>query len=149
MRASKKINAYRQLSSGRRLTAGKSLAILVAALGLGGTTTRADDIHVTILFDGSCPQSVSHDEPVLERARRDRIVWTAKLADGTPMTEGFAIYFDPFIGRPFKDSDGNGVLESPPLKDDDNRATPPGIYKYTVLGKNCPDDPLDPNIRVR
>ncbi len=149
MRASKKINAYRQLCSRRRLTPGTLLAILVAALGLGGATTRADDIHVTILFDGSCPERVSNDEPVLERARRDRIVWTAKLADGTPMTEGFSIYFDPFVGRPFKDSDGNGVLESPPLQNDDNRATPPGIYKYTVLGKNCTDAPLDPNIRVR
>lgn len=149
MRAIKKINAYKKKPTGRRLAAGSSLAILALALGLGGMTARADDIPVTIIFEGPCPKTVSDNEPVLEKARRDRIVWTAQLADGTPMTEGYSIYFDPFVGRPFKDSDGNGVLESPPLNDGDNKATPPGVYKYTVLGKNCPDYPLDPNIRVR
>ncbi len=149
MRAIKKINAFHNHLTSRRLAAGSSLAILTVALGLGGMTARADDIPVTILFDGHCPKSVSDDEPTLKKARRDRIVWTAQLADGTLVTEGYSIYFDPFVGHSYKDSDGNGVVESLPLKDDDNKATPPGIYKYTILGENCPDDPLDPNIRVQ
>jgi hypothetical protein len=148
MRAIKKINAFHNHLTSRRLAAGSYLAILVMSLGPAGLPAQAGDIPVKIIFHGACPDRIAAGEtdPIVDRKKHDLIVWSAVLADGTtPMTEGFSIHFDPFAGQPLVDTNSDGTVKSKKVKE----TAPPGIYKYTVLGKNCPQAPLDPNIRVR
>ncbi|MEJ2532986.1 MAG: hypothetical protein P8Y92_14420 [Halioglobus sp.] len=119
-------------------------AILVTVLAV--PRVGADEINVKILFDGNCPIKVSDPQVVLEKGRNDNILWTSYNKDGSqPVRVAYSIYFDPFVGRPLADSNGDGVLRSPNVK----ATSPKGVYKYTVLGNECSGDALDPNIVVR
>ena len=119
-------------------------AILVTVLAVPRVV--ADEINVKILFDGSCPIGVSDAQVDLEKGRNDNILWTSYNEDRSQKVQvPYSIYFDPFVGRPLDDSNNDGELRSPNVKP----SSPNGVYKYTVLGKECSGDALDPNIVVR
>ena len=127
------------LRSAFPLAATLVMALVVPRVG-------ADEINVKVLFDGSCPVGVSDPQVELEKGRNDNILWTAYNADGSQKVQvPYSIYFDPFVGRPLDDSNNDGELRSPNVKP----SSPNGVYKYTVLGKECSGDALDPNIVVR
>jgi hypothetical protein len=99
------------------------------------------DIPVKITFDEShCPVGVDPDNPSVDKASNQRLVWQAVDAVGNPVGEVFTIWFDPFQGRPLTAS-SKGYQQSPPF----DRYTPVNVqYKYTVVGERCPEKPLDP-----
>jgi hypothetical protein len=99
------------------------------------------DHDVKIMFDANgCPDSVDQEEFDVEKSKR--IVWQSVDPEGK--TPDYEIYFDPFKGNPLK-SNGKGNRKSPPFKS----CSPPGVYKYTIVGTSCAGDPLDPRFRLR
>ena len=122
-------------------------ACLLAALVLLGACAPLEekgglpDIPVNITFNEShCPEKVDPENPTVNKASNQRLVWQAVDGVGKPIAEGFAIYFDPFKGRPLT-ANNKGYLRSPRFDSD----TPAKVqYKYTVRGERCPDKPLDP-----
>ena len=137
------------------------LAVLAAALASGcastdttrlvAKTVTTANITVTIKFDAdSCPTEVVPPpqggcivDPQGFCIGQGRSVKWVSDPSGTP----FELYFDPFVGRPYK-SRGPDETTPPILL---QRGAMPGIYKYSVLGLACTDDSkaiLDPPIRV-
>jgi len=120
---------------------------LVAAVALLGACAPIPsppglpDIPVKITFDKShCPTGVDPDNPSVDKASNQRLAWQGVDGVGNPIDEGFAIYFDPFKGRPLT-ANKKGYLRSPRFDPD----TPAQVqYKYTVRGERCPGKPLDP-----
>ena len=125
-----------------------ALALLAASLPMWAA---ADEIGVTIIFDGDCPRGVpiEEQEVTLSKVRHDYILWTAVQVDAggstTPYEGGSRVYFDPFVSGPPLKSGRQSQLKSPKLHDD----VPLVAFKYTVVGDHCPDAPLDPRIRVQ
>lgn len=126
---------------------GGQAAGLVAAVTLLGACapmpepSRPPDIPVYITFDEShCPVGVDPDNPSVDKATNQRLVWQAVDSVGKPIAETFTLYFDPFRGKTLESS-ARGYEKSPPFAGD----TPVNVeYKYTIVGKRCPDKPLDP-----
>jgi hypothetical protein len=128
------------------------VAILVGACASNSKAQEPDsigDIPVSIQFDASgCPKKVTPE--IFDVDQGKRIVWQAVDKDGRNMDIRYEIYFDPFKGQPLK-SDPKGRKKSPPF-DRNAPATPPpkGIeYKYSIVGEECKDEPLDPRFRLR
>lgn len=128
-------------------------ALLVIALAAGiSTVSTAAEYAVNIPFDGDCPTTPPGIAPgdwtvTLSKSNRDTLKWTAvDSVSGANYTGGYEIYFDPFKnGPPLKDSNNDGVIESGPMHDH----VPLAEYKYTIVGEQCVDQPLDPRIRVQ
>ena len=99
------------------------------------------DIPVNITFDGShCPKKVDPENPTVNKADNQRLVWQAVDGAGIPIGEKFTIYFDPFRGKTLE-SGREGYEKSPHF----DRDTPVNVeYKYTIVGERCPAEPLDP-----
>lgn len=99
------------------------------------------DIPVNITFDEShCPQKVDPENPTVNKASNQRLVWQAVDGAGNPIGEKFTIYFDPFRGKTLE-SGREGYERSPHF----DRDTPVNVeYKYTIVGERCLAKPLDP-----
>ncbi|MEO1078367.1 MAG: hypothetical protein AAFY29_02350 [Pseudomonadota bacterium] len=128
-----------------RFTARMVVALLAAmALSACGKSPEdsyeAQSLEATITFDAEgCPISVS--EKVIEARRRDFITWSGVDANGEKAKVPFVIFFDPLHGRALR-SKGNNLRRMV------NAKAPIATYKYTIVGRGCPDKPLDPTIRV-
>lgn len=125
---------------------GQASSLLAALVLLGACAplekeAALPDIPVRITFDQShCPIGVDPDNPSVNKAKNQRLVWQAVDGVGNPIGEQFTIYFDPFRGKTLQ-SDKKGYEKSPPF----DRDTPVNVqYKYTVVGERCPDKPFDP-----
>ena len=108
---------------------------------------------LTVNFDDNgCPTSVSpppsqesscgvHTDGGLCAKRGDLVMWVSNPA-GTK----FEVYFDPFVGRPYKSLPPQQKT-SPKNIDMDSMK---GKYEYSVWGNNCSgaNPVLDPPIRV-
>ena len=130
----------------RRLNRRLMPALFAAVcLGVGGAIAQAADVEVKIEFDTQqCPTDVSKKTADVKKSGPDRIKWVALDASGAAYNGGYKIYFEPFRGgKPL--STNNSELISQPV---DNRVPSNVTYKYTIVGNNCPDQPLDPHIRV-
>jgi hypothetical protein len=163
MQSIKNNNECHMPGAERRLAIGLYPAVLAVALWLPSLAAQAQDpeqdkgIQVTIIFDDKhCPIDVKVPEPSMAcekgpddtpclRRGKDYIVWSAVLEDGSPMKEGFSIYFDPFKGKSMEAPKHQSTIKSNKVDED----APEVSYKYTVVGTKCPEHPLDPNIRVR
>jgi hypothetical protein len=131
------------------------LAILLAVAGIvvSNQVRSQTDYDVAIVFDAdACPVEVrpnadvscpgNPDKSAICADRGRQIVWQSVDAAYEPMSRGYEIFFDPFVG-PSLDAGPTGQA----------RATiRPGVpaveYKYTVVGDDCPDKPLDPRIII-
>ena len=102
---------------------------------------------VMITFNAQgCP--LEANPTTFDITKSKKIAWQAIDASGNPVAQSYTIYFDPFAGRPLN-SKSDGQLQSPPF-DQSAPATPAGIeYKYTIVGVNCPNAPLDPRFLLR
>ena len=108
---------------------------------------------VTVYFDDTgCPvytayNNLTNGMPVVE-ADKDFVIWEAEPKTRTGANPGdneFEVIFDPFQGPPIKSTNGT----TPPSKTKKASDLPLTNYKYTVWNKaDCPNNPLDPNIRV-
>lgn len=107
----------------------------------------ADRQLVKITFDAQgCPLAANPD--TFDITKSKKIAWQAIDASGNPVAQSYTIYFDPFAGRPLN-SKTDGQLKSPPF-DKSAPATAAGIeYKYSIVGVNCPNAPLDPRFLLR
>jgi hypothetical protein len=107
---------------------------------------------VQIIFTGEpgemCPVRVLPEASLEVSKEKNKVVWRAVNEQYEEISVQYEIYFDPFTGRPLR-SFNDGSLTSPPF-DKKTPVTTKGIeYKYTILGDDCPDKPLDPRITVR
>lgn len=140
--------------TGRRLFVLVGILTTMIASGCASpdtaSTKKVADYTVTIIFENGCPKEVDppsqpscsvNAEQGLCANPGKGIQWVSKPV-GTP----FKIYFDPFVGPPYK--------SNPP--DQTTRAfvvdpkTKVGVYKYSVFGVDCTggNPVLDPPIRV-
>ena len=132
------------------LVAGLSFA-LIGCSGLQASdaeeVTTADKVgaqaaptEVTITFGdiNGCNAPKFVDKPFFEIDKGEQIRWISD--DDSP----FKIYFSPFAGDVIQASNGKTPVKTIP------QAVPGNVtYKYTIVGDNCPDNPLDPYLRVR
>ena len=107
---------------------------------------KTNEVCVNIRFlSNGCPDSVDNNNFVIDGNKF--VVWqSVELSEEQdPTGESYTIYFDPFKGNPLKSN--NGRKKSTPI---DSPITEAGIeYKYTIIGENCQDEPLDPRFTVR
>jgi hypothetical protein len=110
--------------------------------------TAGNDVCVNIRFVGDCPDSVDHNDFVINGSKF--VVWQSVelSAAQEPTSSDYTIYFDPFKGgKPLGSKGNKGRVKSQKVE---SPLTEVGIeYKYTIVGDNCPDKPLDPRFRVR
>ena len=136
-------------------------------------TKTADNYEVTITFVNGCPKEVkltsgSPCEPPTDGKLPDDV---KLLADGTPLADvkppadlvcarrgeaivwvskpagtQFEVYFDPFVGRPYKSHPPDHTISV-----NVHEKSMKGKYEYSVLGLDCKDGNavLDPPIRVK
>ena len=127
----------------RRLT----MLLLLPGLWFGQYSLAAPQ-QVTVQFNGVCPV-VPQQVAVVTLLKNgvDKVQWIAvNTADDKPVTTGYAIFFDPFRGKPMTDHDKDGVIDSTPVAND----VPVGVeFKYTIVGDGCTGPALDPRIVVR
>jgi hypothetical protein len=130
-----KKNTIRKTSArGRRV----SLTLLAAGFAAVVSSGSVAEVNVTINFDPQgCPVAPVTDASA---GRRQQVTWQAHQ-NGEPTSTPFKIYFDPLRGQPHNGNTGTVRANIDP-------SAPKGLYKYTVVGSNCLDKPLDPNIRV-
>lgn len=123
----------------------KAITSLASAMAVAGALAGCDQIdaqsiNVMIQFsEEGCPTGVSVEE--IEAPRGQFIFWQAVDTEGQDLVQRFEIFFDPINASPLKAPVGK-------LRKRIDRDAPPGLYKYSVVGFSCPDDPLDPRIRV-
>ncbi|MEJ2603860.1 MAG: hypothetical protein P8172_11290 [Gammaproteobacteria bacterium] len=132
------------------------LAILLAVAGIvvSNQVRSQTDYDVAIVFDAdacpvevrpnadvSCPRNPDKSAICADRGRQ--IVWQSVNAADEPMSLGYEIFFDPFVGRPLDAGPTSGLVRATIRRD-----VPAVEYKYTVVGDNCPDKPLDPRIII-
>jgi len=125
---------------------GQAASLFAALMLLGACAPLEEkgnrpDIPVKITFNElHCPKKVDPENPTVNKADNQRLVWQAVNGAGAPIDEKFTIYFDPFRGKTLE-SDKKGSETSPHFDSD----TPVNVeYKYTIVGERCPDEPLDP-----
>lgn len=116
---------------------------LQAQESMEATETPTEEVYV--LYDASnCPTEVSN-YAIVATEGVSKIRWQSaeKAEDGTysPISTGFDVYFSPFQGDQIPGSGGKTNVKV--VKD-----VPVALYKYTVVGRDCPDKPLDPFLRV-
>ncbi len=116
----------------------------VLLFGGASSATLADDIDITVSFDGSgCPTGVDKPDQRVKPAGVDKVRW---LSD--PVTGGFQIFFDPFNGAPII-AKSNGAKEGETSYFPVKTGSPVGVdYKYTIFNPACPGTALDPRIKV-
>jgi len=121
-----------------------------AAQPVPGPATPAFYTLTVNFDDNDCPTSVSapaqpscdiHADGGVCAKRGDLVMW-ASNPSGTP----FEVYFDPFVGRPYKSLPPQ--QQTSPKNIDMNSLE--GKYEYSVWGKDCTgaNPVLDPPIRV-
>lgn len=78
-----------------------------------------------------------------------KIVWTARKPEGEVYKGGFSIYFSPDLPRSDNNTGIVGTWDVPLAFV--TRLRNPGYdieFKYTIIGDECPKEPLDPRMRV-
>jgi hypothetical protein len=116
---------------------------------------KTNEVCVNITFYNGCPKVVDNNPDITQSKR---IIWqsVANHDPGQPIAEDYEIFFDPFSAGPKIESKGKkGWAKSPVI----NKKSPAGPkdpakgkaigYKYTIVGDNCLDEPLDPRFTVR
>ena len=73
-----------------------------------------------------------------------KVTWQSVDEHGSWIDEEFDIYFSPFPSRVIPGPNGRAAATVV-----DRPRPPKGEYKYTVVGRECPDGPLDPRIIVQ
>jgi hypothetical protein len=146
---------YKNAESGPRKTYGNqqllsltSVAMLLVTAGMSANSLSVqamDVVDISVFFDElKCPVRVGDEYS--EATSPQKLRWTAYSAGdgGERLTDvSYDIFFDPFVGASLTDSNSNGVVTSKPV---DPKA-PVGVdYKYTIVGSECLDHPLDPYI---
>lgn len=131
-----------------------SLALLLSACAVG--SYQLEPPSAEIKFEDGCPKDVMPvgasgltcpdpgDEDALCARPAQKVIWQSVDEDGNWTEDEFDIYFSPFPSRVIPGRNGRAaatVLDRP--------KPPKGEYKYTVVGRDCPDDPLDPRIIVQ
>ena len=97
-------------------------------------------IEIPIRFDSEgCP--VRGSVANVGARRGNTITWQAYDQQGASATVAFKIYFDPLQGPTLRAPQGSVSRAIDGL-------APKVDYKYTIVGDDCEDEPLDPNIRV-
>ena len=140
-------------SNERKTSRKPAMAGLAALLLIAGGPAAAAEYSLVIHFDGKCPKKVEDvgkscgDETEKDKAcakRNDKLVWTTN-----PAGKDFKLYFDPLKGGPKHES--NGGEYSRHIEDKrGSEKIPAGVeYKYTVVGKECQNEPHDPRIVIR
>ena len=110
-------------------------AVLMFTIGPASAQTE-----IPIRFDSAgCPVSGSVSD--VGARRGNMITWQAYDQQGAPTEVAFKLYFDPLQGPTLRAPRGR---VSRAIDDDAPRVD----YKYTIVGDNCEEEPLDPNIRV-
>lgn len=145
--------------TGRRLFVLVGILTTMIASGCASNDTAGLVAHtkatafytVTINFDSNgCPTSASPpSQPSCDVKVDDGVcVNPGKAVEwvSNPVGTPFEIYFDPFVGRPYR-SHGKDEKTSPVVIRRDSMA---GNYEYSVLGVACSgaNPVLDPPIRV-
>lgn len=148
--------------TGRRLSVLVGILTTMIASGCASQDTAQQGPHtkevafyeVTINFDSNgCPTGVTpppsqkplcdlHADGGVCAKRGDKIMWVS-----SPAGTQFEVYFDPFVGRPYKSLPPDHNKTSPVKIHKDSKK---GKYEYSVFGKDCKseDSVLDPPIRV-
>ena len=119
-----------------------TMSIALSACGKASDDQAFDSQSrkASITFDAEgCPVSVS--EKVIVAERRDFIMWRGVDENGETAKVPFEIFFDPLHGRALRSNGSN-------LRKMVHARAPIATYKYTIVGRGCPDKPLDPTIRV-
>ncbi len=133
---------------GRTTGPGPAMASLAALMLLASGPATSAEYSLVIHFDGECPTMVEDagnscgDDVEDNKAcakRKDKLVWTSK-----PEGKDFTLYFDPLKGGPKHKSQG-GTYD----RHIDEKIPVNVEYKYTVVGKECPEKPHDPRIVIR
>jgi hypothetical protein len=103
---------------------------------------------ITINFEDGCPTDVTPPSRPTCRAGTGFCVKPNEFVRwiSHPTGNHFEIYFDPFVGRPYK-SHGKNATTTPIPIDANSKE---GEYKYSVLGLQCSGGGavLDPPLRV-
>lgn len=102
---------------------------------------------IFIEFDATgCPVIVNPPDFYISKSKR--VLWQAVDQNGNITPAVYEIFFEPFKGMKLRaESTDNGLITSRPI---DWAAANAGIeFKYTVVGDNCKDKPLDPRFRLR
>jgi len=111
------------------------LAALCATLASGAAVSQ---VSVQVNFDAAgCPQ---HPVTDVAAGKGQQVIWQA-YQDGAPARVPFKIYFDPLRGQPHNGPQGT-------VRANVDGGSPSVNYKYTIVGDNCTNAPLDPNFRV-
>jgi len=125
-------------NSSKRNSTKLPMAMIAAALATVLSSVAMAQHQVRINFDAAgCPQ---HPVADVAAGRGQQITWQA-YQNGVEARVPFDIYFDPLRGQPHNGNNGTVRANIDP-------AAPRVDYKYTIVGGSCPNNPLDPNIRV-
>lgn len=110
--------------------------MFVGLCTLGSAAHAQDPVQVNFTAAG-CPQGPVGD---ITAGRGQQITWQA-YQNGQPASVSFDIYFDPLRGQPHRGPQGT-------IRANIDPNAPTVQYKYTIVGADCPQSPLDPNIFV-
>lgn len=135
----------------------RSLSVALLLLAAAGAMQAQAGITIHIEFKtvetesgpAICPTGVSEPNVYVDKANKTEITWVAYNENyGAEVEQEFAIYFDPFKNSSLESRKGSpkNQVTSPKLGDYD---IPLAEYKYTIVGTNCPQRPLDPRITVK
>ena len=122
-------------------------AAIAVTVGLMATAAQsAQDLPVTVYFEGQCPVGVQPETVDVSKPAGDKVTWTAyDAATGQPAGIVYEVFFDPFKGKSIV-SGTDGVAQSKKVADD----VPINVeFKYTIYSPTCPEAPLDPRIMIR
>lgn len=97
-------------------------------------------VEIPIKFDPSgCPVKGSVSDVGAKRG--NTITWQSYNQQSERTAVAFKVYFDPLQGPTLRAPQGTVSRAIDDL-------APKVDYKYTIVGDDCEDNPLDPNIRV-
>ena len=116
----------------------QGLISVSGACAMLASAASMSQVNVQVNFDATgCPQP-----PVIDvvAGRGQQVVWQAYIG-GAAASVPFKIFFDPLRGQPHNGPQGT-------IRANVDSGSPSVNYKYTIVGDNCPQAPLDPNFRV-
>lgn len=109
--------------------------------------TAMTDAYVSIEFDkDGCPVSVNPPDFYIRTEKE--IFWQAVDKDGKAIRQKYNIFFAPIKSMRIK-STSQGRAESGKIETDAALSATGVEYKYSIVGDECTDYPLDPRFRLR
>lgn len=102
---------------------------------------------VSIEFDeDGCPLTVN--PPDFYVRKQKKIIWQSVDENGASTSVQYKIFFAPFNNLALP-SNLNGRVTTGVIADEVAKSMAKAEFKYTVVGDNCTDKPLDPRFRLR